>query len=84
MHPLPYARMDPAQRPRLVAIIDNLRARIAEARTNGWLGEVQALQVSLDAARGKLTNLDRLSSTGPTNLGIPTLRGSDRDPATRS
>ena len=77
-------RVDPAQRPRLVAIIDNLRDRITEARTNGWLGEVQALQVSLDAARGKLANLDRLTSTGPTNLGIPVLRGPDRDPAIRT
>jgi len=77
-------RLDPAQRPRLVTIIDNLQARITEAHTNGWLGEVQALQVSLDAAQGKLTNLDRLTSTGPTNLGIPALRGPDRDPATRS
>jgi hypothetical protein len=40
-------RVDPSQRPRLVEIIRNLIDRIAEARLNGWLGEVQALQVAL-------------------------------------
>jgi hypothetical protein len=40
---------------RLVKIVGNLRERITEARINGWLGEVQGLQVSLDAAHNKLT-----------------------------
>jgi hypothetical protein len=70
-------RIDAAQRPRLVAIIDNLHIRATEARTNGWLGEVQALQISLDAARAKLANLDRPTPSGSTSLGIPTLRRPD-------
>ena len=44
-------RVDPQQRPRLISIIRNLSDRIAEARSNGWLGEVEGLQTSLDAAR---------------------------------
>jgi len=73
----PMLRVDPAQRGRLVEIVANLRNRIAEARINGWLGEVEGLQVSLDAAAAKLVRLDRATtaaSTGVTNLGIPVIR----------
>lgn len=72
----PSLRLDPAARPRLVDIIANLNARIEEARLNGWLGEVQGLQVSLDAAANKLANLDRMRKhrpTDPVSLGIPVI-----------
>lgn len=67
-------RVDPKQRNRLVEIIRSLDERITEARMNGWLGEVQGLQVSLTKASQKLANLDRglrRSQPGPTQLGIP-------------
>ena len=68
-------RVDPRARPRLVTIIENLRARIDEARANGWLGEIQGLQISLDAAKRKLASLDRSIErnrhTRPTDLGMP-------------
>jgi hypothetical protein len=65
---------DPAQRPRLVEIRDNLTARIAEAERERWLGEVEGLQVSLAAAEDKLAQLDKRSrNTAPTDLGNPTL-----------
>lgn len=70
-------RVDPQQRPRLIAIIRNLGDRITEARMNGWLGEVEGLQISLDAARAKLVALDRAKptpGTSITNLGIPLIR----------
>jgi hypothetical protein len=59
-----------------VEIIRNLTDRIDEARTNGWLGEVQGLQISLDAVRVKLASLDRTSRPdgGITQLGIPVIR----------
>jgi len=66
----PMLRVDPAQRARLIEIIDNLQARQNEAQDKGWLGEVQGLQVSLDAAKNKLDSLDRSQRT---HLGIPTL-----------
>jgi len=68
--------VDPNQRNRLIEIIRNLTDRIDEARANGWLGEVQGLQISLDAARAKLVSLDRTSrSSGSiTQLGIPMIR----------
>ena len=70
-------RVSPQQRPRLTEIIHNLRERVAEARMNGWLGEVQGLQVSLEAAKRKLASLDRSIErnrrTGPTDLGMPAI-----------
>lgn len=69
----PSLRVDPRQRGRLVEIIANLSDRISEARINGWLGEVQGLHVSLDAAKRKLVALERAASNHPgtTNLGMP-------------
>ena len=68
-------RVSPQQRPRLTEIIRNLRERITEARMNGWLGEVQGLEVSLEAAKRKLASLDRSIErnrrSGPTDLGMP-------------
>jgi hypothetical protein len=63
----------PTQRPRLVEIRDNLAARIAEAEREGWLGEVEGLQVSLAAAEDKLAQIDKRSRTAPVALGNPTL-----------
>jgi integrase len=66
-------RPSPAQRDRLEEIRDNLRARIAEATREGWLGEVEGLRVSLDGAQGKLAQIDatlrRQATT--THLGMP-------------
>jgi integrase len=72
----PMLRVDPRQRARLIEIIQNLRDRISEAEANGWLGEVQGLQSSLQAARDKLTALERTrrnGRTGTTDLGMPIL-----------
>jgi site-specific recombinase XerD len=72
----PSLRLDRTARPRLVAIIANLRDRINEARMNGWLGEAQGLQISIDAAAAKLASLDRLRdrpTPGPVALGIPVI-----------
>lgn len=70
----PVLQMDPRQRPRLLEIIQNLRERITEARGNGWLGEVEGLQVSFDAAMAKLNSLKRAPTDGRpelVDLGMP-------------
>jgi hypothetical protein len=72
-------RVDPRMRGRLIDIIHNLNDRVAEAKANGWLGEVEGLQISLDAAKTKLRGLDRVTKTerpGLTNLGMPAIRHS--------
>jgi Phage integrase family len=67
-------RLDPAQRPRLQDIRDNLITRIGEARREGWIGEAEGLQVSLAAADAKLTQLDGRNAQRDVavSLGMPT------------
>ena len=64
---------DPKQRFRLLEIRDNLKARIAEAQREGWLGEVEGLQVSLSAADDKLAQIQRRCNATSTraDLGVP-------------
>jgi hypothetical protein len=64
-------RPDPAQRARLIEIRDNLIARITETRQQGWLGELDGLQISLNGARHKLDQLDQIAARA-TELGMPT------------
>lgn len=67
---------DPAQRQRFVDIRDNLHARIAEAEQEGWLGEVEGLQISLLGAEDKLSQIDRRTPTQRNvALGMPTIIG---------
>ena len=68
----PLLRPDPAGRHRIEEIRDNLRARIDEARREGWLGELDGLQISLAGARQKLAQLDQLAAHRDTvTLGMP-------------
>jgi hypothetical protein len=70
----PLLRVDPAQRPRLTGIRDNLITRIDEAQREGWLGEAEGLKVSLSAATQKLAQLDDLAARQTTiHLGMPGL-----------
>jgi integrase len=70
----PLLRLDPAQRPRLLDIRDNLRTRIDEARREGWIGEAEGLAISLAAAEQKLVQLDELTARRATiHLGMPGL-----------
>jgi len=65
---------DPAQQQRIVDIRDNLIDRIAEAEREGWIGEVEGLQISLAGANDKLAQIDkRTNATTAINLGMPTL-----------
>ncbi len=69
----PLLRPDPGDRHRLVEIRDNLIARIAEARREGWLGEVEGLQISLHGARQKLDQLEQITThQASVPLGMPT------------
>lgn len=69
----PLLRPDPAARPRLVQIRDNLIARIAEAETHHWLGEAEGLKVSLAGAHTKLAQMDQITANRnhTVQLGIP-------------
>jgi hypothetical protein len=77
----PACAWTPEPKPRLVEIARNLEDRISEARMNGWRGEVQGLQVSLDAAKAKLASIKR-SQNNPrsslTDLGMPLIDDPER------
>jgi hypothetical protein len=64
---------DPAQRSRIADIRDNLITRISEAEREGWLGEIEGLQISLTGASDKLAQIDRRASRQPVSLGIPAI-----------
>ncbi|MEU3601910.1 site-specific integrase [Streptomyces sp. NPDC006798] len=66
-------RPDPAQRARLAEIRDNLIARITEAEQEGWLGEIEGLQVSRASAEEKLAQLDaaQVRQRQVIDLGMP-------------
>jgi integrase-like protein len=69
-------RPDPTQRRRITEIRDNLLTRIAEAESEGWLGEVEGLKINLAGAEQKLAQLDERSHRATTvNLGLPTFQG---------
>jgi uncharacterized protein YjhX (UPF0386 family) len=60
----------------LEEIRDNLEARIIEAKCEGWLGEVEGLQVSLSGGKDKIARID--SALGRlyrvTALGLPSFK----------
>jgi len=64
---------DPTQRPRIAEIRDNLTARISEAEREGWLGEIEGLQISLAAASEKIAQIDAATARHRQviNLGMP-------------
>jgi hypothetical protein len=67
----PMLRPDPGQEPRLLAVIVNLNDRLREATERGWLGEVDGLKVSLDAANQKLTQMRKFRAQART-VDLPT------------
>lgn len=69
----PVLIVDLNERGRLVEIRDNLNDRIAEAEREGWLGEVEGLPVSRDAAEEKIVQLDarQEKKDSPVFLGVP-------------
>ncbi|MDV7347836.1 hypothetical protein R4255_30885 [Rhodococcus oxybenzonivorans] len=74
----PLLRPDPAARPRLEQIRDNLLARIAEAESRRWFGEAEGLKVSLAGARAKLAEMDQITARrhSAVTLGIPSFADS--------
>jgi hypothetical protein len=67
-------RPEPAQRNRLLELRDNIHDRITEAHEQGWLGDIEGLTVSLNAANDKLADLDKVTARKATiHLGMPSL-----------
>ncbi|MFH8475944.1 hypothetical protein [Streptomyces sp. NPDC018000] len=63
--------------PRLEEIHANLLDRLQEAREQGWVGEVAAIEASLAAAEQKLATMRDLADRHTTvHLGMPDFRTS--------
>ena len=71
----PLLRIDPAQMSRLEEIHANLTDRLEEAKQQGWLGEVAAIDTTMAAAVQKLEAM-RTARTATVHLGMPDLRAS--------
>ncbi|GAA1340156.1 hypothetical protein GCM10009647_083720 [Streptomyces sanglieri] len=63
---------EPYQRDRLIEIRDNLLDRIAEAQHEGWLGQVEGLEISPAGAEEKLTQPDAALKPSVIHLSLPT------------
>ncbi|MEU6310710.1 hypothetical protein [Streptomyces sp. NPDC047014] len=64
----------------MIEIRNNLVARVIEAEREGWLGEIEGLQVSLAGAEGKIEQLDTEDAgrSMTVDLGIPVFRAGDQ------
>ena len=62
-----FERLSGASLDRLGEILENLNARLAEARERGWLGEVDGLEATIAGAEQKLAAMRRAATpvTGP-------------------
>ncbi|MFF5287737.1 tyrosine-type recombinase/integrase [Streptomyces sp. NPDC013171] len=71
----PLLLVDPAQMPRLQEIHANLVDRLREARDQGWLGEVAAIETTMAAAAQKLEAMrERAAQPSTVHLGMPDFR----------
>ncbi|WP_380792578.1 tyrosine-type recombinase/integrase [Streptomyces albidoflavus] len=71
----PLLLVEPAQMPRLQEIHANLVDRLQEARDQGWLGEVAAIETTMAAAAQKLEAMrDRAAQPSTVHLGMPDFR----------
>ncbi|MFF1655149.1 tyrosine-type recombinase/integrase [Streptomyces sp. NPDC058255] len=71
----PLLLVDPAQMPRLQEIHANLVDRLQEARDQGWLGEVAAIETTMAAAAQKLEVMrERAAQASTVHLGMPDFR----------
>ncbi|WP_232074690.1 hypothetical protein [Phytohabitans suffuscus] len=66
-------RVDPHQLPRLEEIHANLADRLQEAKEQGWLGEVAAIETTMAAATQKLDAM-RTAGNATVHLGMPDTR----------
>jgi Phage integrase family len=70
----PMLNINPKMLPRLDEIEDDLLARRNRADHQGWLGEVEGLDLTLTFLRQKREQTQRLTRIAPIDLGIPGLR----------
>lgn len=76
----PMLQINPAMLPRLDELETDLITRRARAESEGWLGELEGLDLTLTSLRDKRVEARRLAPLSSTDLGMPVTRRSP-DPA---
>jgi hypothetical protein len=69
----PMLNINPKMLPRLDEIEDDLQARRSRAAHEGWLGEVEGLDLTLTLLRQKREQTQRLTRIAPIALGMPAI-----------
>ncbi|WP_063793943.1 hypothetical protein [Streptomyces hirsutus] len=72
--------INPKMLPRLDEIETDLLARQARAEQEGWLGEIEGIDLTLTFLRQKREESQRLARIAPVSLGMPGLRPGGREP----
>ena len=67
----PMININPEMLPRLDEIEDDLQARRSRAAHEGWLGEIEGIDLTLTFLRQKRDQSRRLARIAPTDLGMP-------------
>ena len=63
--------INPRMLPRLDKIEADLLSRRARAEAEGWLGEIEGIDLTLSFLRRKREETRRLARIAPTDLGMP-------------
>jgi hypothetical protein len=63
--------INPKMLPRLDEIEDDLQARRGRAAHEGWLGEIEGIDLTLTFLRQKRDQTRRLARIAPVSLGMP-------------
>ncbi|WP_021592273.1 hypothetical protein [Actinomadura welshii] len=63
--------INPKMLPRLDEVEADLLTRRARAEAEGWLGEIEGLDLTLTFLRQKRGQTRRLAKVAPLNLGMP-------------
>ena len=69
----PLLQINPKMLPRLDELEADLLTRKARAESEGWLGEIEGLDLTISFLRDKRDQTRRLSRPSATHLGMPTL-----------
>lgn len=70
----PMLHVDPVMIDRLDEINTDLISRRELAQTNGWLGELEGIDLTLRFLQDRRADAQRLARLGSTNLGMPARR----------
>jgi heme oxygenase len=75
----PMLHVDPAMLARLDEIETDLHARKARAEAEGWIGELEGLDLTLTFLHSKRAEAQRLTRIGLAHLGMPATRQTHED-----